>query len=480
MTTLMVQGCSSWAGKSLVTTALGRSFARRGARVAPFKAFNMANNARVVAGGEIATAQYLQALAAGITPDVRMNPVLVKPEGDTRSQVVVLGKVDHELSRTAWRGRTRSLWPRIEESFRSLDAEFDLVIAEGAGSPAEFNLWDADVANMRVAELAQAAVLVVVDIDRGGAFAHLWGTWSLLPKGQRSLITGFVLNKFRGDPSLLEPAPAELERMTGVPVIGVVPYLRHELPDEDGAGPVTAKTRDGSQSVAVIVYPTASNLDEFKPLERVVRLRWARRPEDIEDADLVILPGSKFVASDLGWLQARGFADALLRRISAGGRVLGICGGLQMLGERLDDTANVDGNATGLSVLPLSTVYEAEKVTRPTQASFLSLPDPWTSLSGLTIDGYEIRHGRSSASRPLPEAMADGLGFVQGSVLAVYLHGMFESPDVVRSLFGGQGQSTLDETFDRLADAVEGALDMRALDDMAKVPGLEGVPSLRD
>ncbi len=186
----MVQGCSSWAGKSFLVTALARCFARRGVKTAPFKAFNMSNNARIVDDGEIAAAQYFQALAAGIRPDVRMNPVLVKPEADSRSQVVVLGKVDWELSRTSWRGRAASLWPRVEESFRSLVAQFDLVIIEGAGSPAEFNLWDADVANMRVAELAGSPVLLVADIDRGGAFAHLYGTWSLLPQGQRSSSAG--------------------------------------------------------------------------------------------------------------------------------------------------------------------------------------------------------------------------------------------------------------------------------------------------
>src|SRR5919201_166308 len=293
----MVQGCSSWAGKSLLVTALCRSFARRGVRVAPFKAFNMSNNARVVDEGEIATAQYLQAAAAGAVPDVRMNPVLVKPEGDQRSQVVVLGKVDPELSRTPWRGRTASLWPRIEEAFRWLDARFDLVIAEGAGSPAEVNLSDVDVANMRVAELARAPVLLVADIDRGGAFAHLYVTWSLLPERHRDRIKGFVLNKFRGDAALLDPGPAELERLTGVPVIGVIPMLRHLLPDEDGAAPVVSTRIDAALTVAVIRYPRASNLDEFKPLEQVARLLWSSVPADVVNADIVVLPGSKRVAS---------------------------------------------------------------------------------------------------------------------------------------------------------------------------------------
>jgi adenosylcobyric acid synthase len=461
--TVMVQGCSSWAGKSLVTTALARSFARRGVRVAPFKALNMANNARVVHGGEIATAQYLQALAAGIEPDVRMNPVLVKPEGDTRSQVVVLGKVDHELSRTAWRGRAAALWPRIEAAFRSVESDVDVVLAEGAGSPAEFNLWDVDVANMRIAELGHAAVLVVADIDRGGAFAHLWGTWSLLPERHRALIRGFVLNKFRGDQGLLDPAPAELERMTGVPVLGVIPYLEHALPDEDGAGPVAAAPDSDAPTVAVIRYPTSSNLDEFKALQGAARLRWAWTKHDIEDADLVILPGSKFVASDLEWLRGGGFPEALRDRINRGGRVLGICGGVQMLGERLEDAGNVDGTATGLSELALRTRFEAEKITRSTRARFRELPEPWAELSGLSFTGYEIRHGRSVVTGPMREAIAGGLGYVRGSVLGTFVHGMFESSDVARALFGTSRSPTLDETFDSLADAIEAALQMDVL-----------------
>jgi adenosylcobyric acid synthase len=462
--TVMIQGCSSWAGKSLVTTALARLFTRRGLRVAPFKALNMANNARVADGGEMATAQYLQALAAGIQPDVRMNPVLVKPEADMRSQVVVLGKVDHDLSRTAWRGRAAALWPHIEAAFGSLERDVDLVVAEGAGSPAEFNLWDVDVANMRVAEMANAAVLLVADIDRGGAFAHLWGTWSLLPPRQRSLIKGFVLNKFRGDRSLLDPAPDELERMTGVPVIGVIPYIEHGLPDEDGAGPVRRTPRADASVVAVIRYPTASNLDEFKPLEDIATLRWARSAQDLDGADLVVLPGSKFVAWDLDWLRQRGFDDALRGRIERGQRVLGICGGLQMLGERIEDPADVDGTAGALSLLPLSTRFESEKITRETHARFGTLPEPWSELSGLEFDGYEIRHGQSRHAAGLQEAILGGLGFVQGSLLVTYIHGLFETPTVTHALFGDHEAPSLDETFDRLADAVERAFDVEPLD----------------
>src|SRR5436309_15236303 len=259
----------------------------------------MSNNARVVAGGEIGVAQYLQALAARVEPEVRMNPVLIKPEGDNRSQVVILGKPDLALSRQPWRARRGALWPVIESALSELFAEHEFVLREGAGSPAEINLRDTDLANMRSAKSADAPVVLVADIDRGGAFAHLHGTWSLVRDEERRAIRAFVLNKFRGDASLLAPAPADLERLTGVPVIGVLPWLEHGLPDEDGAA-----ARGGSgPTVAVVRYPTASNLDELRRLEQVARVDWATDPRDVADAELVVLPGSKHVAADLAWLR---------------------------------------------------------------------------------------------------------------------------------------------------------------------------------
>jgi adenosylcobyric acid synthase len=469
VTTLMVQGCTSSAGKSLVATALARCFVRRGIRVAPFKALNMANNARVVSDGEIAAAQYFQALAARVTPDTRMNPVLVKPEGDTRSQVVIRGKADLALSRLAWRERTTRLWPVIEDAFRSLEAEFELIVAEGAGSPAEINLWDADVANMRVAELAHATVLLVADIDRGGAFAHLFGTWSLLPVRQHALIRGFILNKFRGDPALLDPAPAQLGEMTGIPTLGLIPYLAHGLPDEDGAAPVGTLRPFPGKVVAVIRYPTASNLDEFKPLERAGRLRWAWTPSETSDADLVVLPGSKHVAADLGWLREHGFADAIRARVAQGLPVVGICGGLQMLGGRIDDPAGVDGEAMGLGVLPLATQFRADKITRPATACFSALSGPWAALSGVCFSGYEIRHGRTTMTGRVAAAIEGGLGYVSGAVLAVYVHGVFESPEVLDALFGVEDRATLDESLDELADAIEASVDLRAIEALFRV-----------
>jgi adenosylcobyric acid synthase len=458
---LMVQGASSSAGKSLLATALCRACYRRGIDVAPFKAQNMSNNARVVRDGEIGTAQYLQALAAGLEPEVRMNPVLVKPEGDNRSQVVVLGKPDLELSRMPWRARSERLWQAIEQSLASLQAEHELLLIEGAGSPAEINLRSSDLANMRTAKAARARVLLVADIDRGGAFAHLYGTWALLPPDERALLCGFVLNKFRGDRSLLPPAPEQLEELTGVPTLGLLPFLEHGLPDEDGVAPPRRRRR--RPAVAVVRYPTASNLDEFKQLEQVSDLRFIDQADGVEDVDLLILPGSKHVAADLAWLRRSGLADTVRERARAGRPLLGICGGLQMLGERIEDEAGVDGSADGLGLLPLRTSFAAAKQTGHTRVRFGGLPEPWAALSEQLVDGYQIRHGRSEKTGPVAEALPAGLGFVAGPVLGIYLHGLFEQARLLAALFGDTPARTLEQALDELADAVEAHLPLEAL-----------------
>jgi adenosylcobyric acid synthase len=446
----MVQGASSSAGKSVVTTALARALRRRGIDVVPFKAQNMSNNARVVSGGEIGTAQYLQALAAGVEPDVRMNPVLVKPEGDNRSQVVILGRSDLELSRLPWRERRGALWPVIADALASLQAEHEFVLLEGAGSPAEINLRDTDLANMRTAKAAQAGVLLVADIDRGGAFAHLYGTWALLPEDERALLRGFILNKFRGDASLLPPAPAQLEELTGVPTIGVLPWLDHGLPDEDGA--FVTRRNGAGPIVSIVRYPTASNLDEFKPLEEVARVRWATVPADLDGAALIVLPGSKHVAADLAWLRGMGLADALTHSTAP---LLGICGGMQMLGTQLEDPEGVDGDASGLGLLPLRTLFQREKTTRATHARFARLEGPWRGLSGAELHGYEIRHGETSAEGPVVEALPNGLGYAAGRILAIAVHGFFEQSHLVEVLLGTAPEASLEAVFDGLADAVE-------------------------
>jgi adenosylcobyric acid synthase len=473
---VMVLGTTSGAGKSWLATALCRWYARQGLKVAPFKAQNMSNNARVVAGGEIGSAQYFQALAARAEPDVRMNPLLLKPEHDTHSQVVLLGQVNEQLSRTPWRGRSASVWPVIANALDELRAENDVVVIEGAGSPAEINLASSDIVNMRVAQHADARCLLVTDIDRGGAFAHLYGTWALLDEAQRQFIHGFVLNKFRGDASLLAPAPQMLQDLTGIPTVATLPmWWQHGLPEEDGVFD-DRSTAAGAidKTIAVVAYPRISNLDEFQPLKNIpgVRLAWARSPADVAQADWIILPGSKHTSGDLAWLRAQGLDRAIAQHAGRGGAVLGICGGLQMLGEALIDTHGIDGNAPGLGLLPLVTVFEPAKTVKRTQATFAETADPWGVLSHLAVHGYEIRHGRTFQNPDMPPAravMPDDLAWQnqQGNVLGVYLHGMFEDPAVVHALFGAVAP-TLDDVFDGLADFIDSHFVPSVIPDLIK------------
>jgi len=471
-TCVMVLGTTSGAGKSWLTTALCRWVARQGLRVAPFKAQNMSNNARVVSGGEIGSAQYFQALAARAEPEVRMNPLLLKPERDTHSQVVLLGQVDEALSRMAWRGRSASVWPQVSQALDELRAGNDVVVIEGAGSPAEINLKDSDIVNMRVAQHANARCLLVTDIDRGGAFAHLYGTWALLPPEERALIRGFVLNKFRGDAALLAPGPQQLQQLTGIPTVATLPmWWQHGLPEEDGVfDDRSVASGTVIKTIAVVAYPRISNLDEFQPLRNVpgVRLVWARSPADVAGADWIILPGSKHTSGDLAWLRMQGLDRAIAEHAARGGAVLGVCGGLQMLGEALIDPHGIDGNGPGLGLLPLVTVFENEKTVQRTQQVFGTLQGPWATLSGLAARGYEIHHGRTSQHAGMAAAHAvlpQQLGWqnAQGNVLGVYLHGLFEDPAVLQALFGAR-VPTLDSVFDGLADFIDTHFDKGVLD----------------
>lgn len=451
----MIQGTSSWAGKSLLTTALARLLSDAGVDVAPFKGVNMSNNARVVEGGEIGVAQYLQAHAARVEPSVAMNPVLVKPESETSSQVVIRGVADPEVSAVPWRERAPLLRDAVDASLDSLLAQHQLVIAEGAGSPAEINLADVDLANMYVAERADAAVLLVCDINRGGAFAHLHGTWSLLPETDRARIKGFVLNRFRGDAALLAPAPAQLEELTGVPTLGVIPWFAHTIPDEDGVAPAAHRPPDAAPQVAVVRYPAASNLDEFKAIDEVAHVQFVRTPKHAADADLLVLPGSKHVTSDLAWLRSSGFADLVAARLEAGGRTLAICGGMQMLGNAIDDPEGIEGgSARGLGLLDLETNMQARKRTTHVDQAFTDLPDQWRELEGVTVTGYEIRHGESGGSE------------ASGALLGSYLHGLFENPDFCRAVLGAAPATTLDQRIDELAASVLPHIDFPAIRDL--------------
>lgn len=469
MPAVMVQGCTSWAGKSWLTTALCRWYARTGRTVAPFKSQNMSNNARVVVGGEIGVAQWLQATAARVTPELRHNPILVKPEGGG-SQVVRMGVVDQQMSQTPWEGRSDSLWPTMEAALVDLLESHDLVVIEGAGSPAEINLARHDLTNMKVAERADAPVLLVVDIDRGGAFAHLYGTWALLPPAHQARIAGFVLNRFRGNAALLSPGPAQLRELTGVPTIGVIPMVEHDLPDEDG-GATHREPRRGAATVAILRAPSASNLDEYTTLAQVARIKWATSPHHLSGADLVVLPGSKHVARDLAWLRSRDLDTAVAAAATAGTRVLGICGGMQILGQALHDPHHLDGAGEGLGLLPITTTFNPTKVTIPTAATFAgALPSPWSALNGLQVDGYEIRHGHSTSTNDDHghSAVRQGAqGWAKNSVLGVSFHGLLESADALQRLLGVQPEHTLDDAIDELADLIDTHLDTDLLTDLA-------------
>ncbi len=478
--TLIVWGCTSGAGKSWLATALCRAAARRGVPVAPFKAQNMSNNARVVSTpdggyGEIGSAQYLQALAARVLPSVHMNPVLLKPEHDTASQVVLLGRVDAALSRQGWRERSAALAAAARSSFETLVQGHELIVVEGAGSPAEINLAPHDYVNLGTARWAAARgptqALLVANIDHGGAFAHLYGTAQLLPADLRPLLQGHVLNMFRGDAALLAPGPEQLQQLTGVPVVAVLPRLvDHGLPDEDGwfdaqrrAAPARAP---GAQRVVIVAYPRISNLDEFTPLSLLpaVQLCWARQPQDLLGAAIVVLPGSKQVSGDLHWMREQGLDAAVCRHAAAGGRVLGICGGLQMLGASLSDPEGFDGLAgvvPGLDLLPLVTHYQAAKRVLPGRFAWAEVHGVWRALSGIELQGYEIRQGvtQASAAQPLAavamrDAAGQAIGWQQGPVLGCYAHGLFESPAVMKALFGACAPD-LETTFNTLADQVE-------------------------
>ena len=509
---VMVLGTSSGAGKSWLATALCRHYANQGLRVAPFKAQNMSNNARVVPGpdggwGEIGSAQYFQALAARAEPEVRMNPLLLKPEADTRSQVVLMGRPSAELSALPWRGRSERVWPQIAAALDALRAEHDVVVIEGAGSPAEINLMASDVVNLRVARHANARCLLVADIDRGGAFAHLYGTWALLAPDDRARIDGFVLNKFRGDAALLAPGPEQLRQLTGVPTLAVVPMrFGHGLPEEDGMfddavvnGPMDLQAKsacgacvesassyqsDGFEpirQVAVVAWPRISNLDEFQPLKNVpgLRLVWARSPAALQGADTIVLPGSKATLGDLAWLRAQGMDAVIARHAARGGRVLGICGGLQVLGEALIDldgveSAGVGASAPGLGLLPLVTTFAADKTVRRTRARFGTVQGAWSALAGVPLAGYEIHSGQTvqypamAAHGEVAREVLPGLAWQNGAgnVLGCYLHGLFEDEHVLRALWGAKVPS-LDAVFKRLAAEVEQAFAPGALSALA-------------
>ena len=480
-------GTTSDAGKSIVTTGLCRAFRRRGVAVAPYKAQNMSNNSMVCAdGGEIGRAQWVQALAAGVEPEVSMNPVLLKPGGDRTSHVVVLGRPAGEVSSADWTTGRAHLARAAHEAFDALAARFDVIVAEGAGSPAEINLRDGDYVNLGLARHADLPTVVVGDIDRGGLFAALYGTVALLEPADQALVTGFVVNKFRGDPALLAPGLDELTRLTGRATYGVLPWHPDLWLDSEDALDLEGRRSeaDGGLRVAVVRLPRISNFTDVDALglEPDVDVFFAASARDLAGADLVVVPGTRATLADLGWLRGRGLDEAIAKHARNGGAVLGICGGAQMLGRTIADPDGVEGPAgaaaDGLGLVAAHTAFGVDKVLRLPAGTALGHP----------VGGYEIHHGRLrvEAGDPFPGGVRDG------AVFATMWHGSLES-DGFRQAFLAEVAACVGRTrapsavvfaerrearLDLLGDLVELHLDVDALLELALSGAPAGLPLL--
>jgi len=471
---LMVQGTTSDAGKSTLVAALCRILQRRGVRVAPFKPQNMAlNSAVTVDGGEIGRAQALQALACGLEPHTDFNPVLLKPTTDKRAQVIIHGKVATDLDAKAYHAYKPRAMGAVLESWQRLTAAYDCVVVEGAGSPAEINLRDRDIANMGFAEAVDCPVIIVADIDRGGVFAHLVGTLELLSPSEQNRVVGFVINRFRGDIALLESGLTWLEERTGKPVLGVLPYLHGLMLDAEDAIATAAVDGKKAPKLKVIApaYPRTSNHNDLDPLRLhpEVDFRWIGPGETLPPADLIVLPGSKAVRADLDWLREQGRDQAIARHLRYGGKVIGLCGGYQMLGRAIHDPQGLEGqrgSTPGLGFLDVETTLESEKQLRNVSGHLALAGQP-------AMTGYEIHlgvtHGEGLA-RPavqLDDARPDGAISADGQVLGTYCHGLFDHPQALSALLAWAGAGQVEQVdfaarreadIDRLADSVEAAL----------------------
>ena len=480
--TIMIQGTMSNAGKSLLAAGLCRVLKQDGYRVAPFKSQNMALNSFITKdGSEMGRAQVVQAEAAGIEPDVRMNPILLKPTTDVGSQVIVNGRVQGNMPAMEYYRRKRDFIPAVMEAYESLAREYDIIVIEGAGSPAEINLQENDIVNMGLARMVDAPVLLVGDIDRGGVFAQLYGTVALQSEEDRRRIKGVVVNKFRGDRAILEPGLKTLEELCGVPVAGVVPYLHVDIDDEDSLSERFGRDREPRLiDIAVIRLPRISNFTDFSPFERYenVSLRYVERARDLRAPDMIVIPGTKSTIADLQWLRQSGLEASIQKAASGGTLVFGVCGGYQLLGETLDDSQGTESGhpqtLRGLGLLPTRTVFTAEKrraqVTATAAAPF----------AGAALTGYEIHTGRTAVNGAPFCRYADGTpeGCVQNAVFGTYLHGLFDSGELTEQLAAylcrrkGIAPDTAaplamadyrTQQLDLLADGVRSALDMDAV-----------------
>jgi adenosylcobyric acid synthase len=499
---LMVQGTASHVGKSVLVAALCRIFRQDGFRVAPFKAQNMSNNSYVTRdGGEIGRAQAVQAEAAGVEARVEMNPVLLKPEADHIAQVVLMGRPLVSARVKDYFALKAQLWESVRTSLDTLRSDYDMVVIEGAGSPAEINLKATEIVNMRVARYAHAPVLLCGDIDRGGVFAALVGTLQLLEPEERALVKGLLINKFRGDISLLSDGVAWLENYTGIPVAGVVPHFRDiHIPEEDSVALdlPSAATAQAVVDIAVVQLPHISNFDDFDPLAREpgVSLRYVDSAAALGRPDLLILPGSKTTMPDLAWLESRGLAQAVKQLYRDGGAVVGICGGYQMLGAKLRDPGGVESSREvmdGLSLLPMTTVFAGTKETHRVKGRVVANTGLLAGAQGAAVQGYEIHMGRTTGEgvdhpvrvddrTDVPVSAGgeyDGAMDASGRVLGTYIHGLFHNGALRRAVLEnlarakgarlpeGAGALTSDQEFDKLADWVRSNLKMDLVYQMA-------------
>ncbi len=469
---IMIQGTTSNAGKSLIAAGLCRIFRQDGYRVAPFKSQNMALNSYITRDGlEMGRAQVMQAEAAGVEPQVQMNPILLKPTSDQGSQVIVNGEVRGVMRAADYYRYKTQLIPDILAAYNQLAAQHDIIVLEGAGSPAEINLKENDIVNMGMAKMVQAPVLLVGDIDRGGVFAALAGTMLLLEEEEKKMVKGTIINKFRGDVKILEPGLGMLEDIIHIPTLGVVPYLHLDVDDEDSLTERFSRRNTAAAiDIAVIRLPRISNFTDFNPLEYMeqVSVRYVSSPGQLGDADLIILPGTKNTMDDLLWMRQNGLEAAVQKHAAKGKPVLGICGGFQMLGRSIRDPLGVEhgGQINGMGLLPLETEFAGEKTRTRTQGVLDRVDGPLASLSGQPFDGYEIHMGLTGTDRNLVNWK---------NVYGTYLHGIFDRPETAQALISAlmrekgmdpEAVKALDiaaykqRQYDILADGLRRSLDM--------------------
>lgn len=452
---IMVQGTMSNAGKSLLAAGLCRIFKQDGYRVAPFKSQNMALNSFITEEGlEMGRAQVMQAEAAGIAPSVLMNPILLKPTNDVGSQVIVNGEVMGTMSARDYFQYKKKLVPEVMKAYHTLAEQNDIIVIEGAGSPAEINLKAEDIVNMGMAKVAEAPVLLVGDIDRGGVFAQLYGTVELLEPDEREMIKGLIINKFRGDKTILDPGVKMLEEKCHIPVVGVAPYLDIQVEDEDSLTDRFDRNQEiGLIDIAVIRVPRISNFTDFNPFESIpgVSLRYVKHLSEFGNPDVIMLPGTKNTMEDLQWLRESGMEALILKAAAKGTFVFGICGGYQMLGESLSDPYGVEAGGTmrGMGLLPMETVFAKKKTRTQVQGKYLDIQGEYEPLSGVEFTGYEIHMGESTwkfgakASTWTKDSVSGKEkteGTVYGNVCGTYVHGIFDREESALALIRAVGE----------------------------------------